>query len=183
LAIKGILPETGVVITAGQWGSSGYVRLCLWPISRLPVAIASSDAGQPSTLRSRASKCRRHAGSLAIASTHRRAAQWSASIFRALNPDDPNAIDAMLQACAGGKLTSTEASDLASVITRLQRRRDACRIGAAHTSDRDRHGSVAVLCRREVKEHLGHRYTGRRNAYCNEVEPTSLTASARTARL
>jgi len=34
--------------------------------------------------------------------------------------DVPNVIDAILQACACGKLTTTEASDLANVITRLQ---------------------------------------------------------------
>lgn len=32
----------------------------------------------------------------------------------------PNVIDAILQACAGGKLTTTEASDLVNVISRLQ---------------------------------------------------------------
>ena len=36
-------------------------------------------------------------------------------------PDDvPNVIDAILQACACGKLTTTEASDLANVVNRLQ---------------------------------------------------------------
>ncbi|MET0168076.1 MAG: hypothetical protein ABW318_24185, partial [Vicinamibacterales bacterium] len=34
--------------------------------------------------------------------------------------DLPNVIDAILQACAGGKLTTTEASDLVNVIARLQ---------------------------------------------------------------
>src|SRR5262245_46914346 len=34
--------------------------------------------------------------------------------------DVPTVIDAILQACANGKLTTAEASDLANVITRLQ---------------------------------------------------------------